>query len=332
MQVYSVLLGIVVSLVYACIKVVSGEQFLQSVPISGVFALSGFFMLLGINRFNLLKLTPLAYEHTFRFLGDGIVVCTSDAKVVDANPAARTMLESNLSELEEHLKHTYSHWYALVLKGKRPNFTMQFKSRFFHADLFPITNKRMEPVGSVTLQGHHHARGTTIVVDRAGRERWPDSLYNRQTFIERVEVELACATEASHLLYFDIDHFKKINDTYGHRAGDLVLSELGALLTRWTEPRSITGRFGGEEFAVFTSSIDTKQARLRAEEYRKLVAQHLFVHEELELHVTISMGLASARTESFDQLYRLADTLLYQAKDEGRNRLCSGQDAGQSLQ
>jgi diguanylate cyclase (GGDEF)-like protein len=107
---------------------------------------------------------------------------------------------------------------------------------------------------------------------------------------------------------------------------------LGALLTRWTEPKSITGRFGGEEFAVFSSSIDTKQARLRAEEFRKLVAQHLFVHEELELHVTISMGLASARTESFDQLYRLADTLLYQAKDEGRNRLCSGQDAGQSLQ
>ncbi len=333
MQVYSVLLGIVVSLVYACIKVVSGEQFLQSVPISGVFALSGFFMLLGINRFNLLKLTPLAYEHTFRFLGDGIVVCTSDAKVVDANPAARTMLESNLSELEEHLKHTYSHWYALVLKGKQTNFAIQFKDRFFHADLFPITNKRMEPVGSVTL-----LKDITILEEqRLLLTEWAEKdgltgLYNRQTFIDRVEVELACATEASHLLYFDIDHFKKINDTYGHRAGDLVLSELGALLTRWTEPKSITGRFGGEEFAVFSSSIDTKQARLRAEEFRKLVAQHLFVHEELELHVTISMGLASARTESFEQLYRLADTLLYQAKDEGRNRLCSGQDAGQSLQ
>jgi len=53
------------------------------------------------------------------------------------------MLESNLSELEEHLKHTYSHWYALVLKGKQTNFAIQFKDRFFHADLFPITNKEL---------------------------------------------------------------------------------------------------------------------------------------------------------------------------------------------
>lgn len=331
-QVYSVLFGIVVSVAYAFIKV-SNVQFLQSVPISGIFAISGFLMLLGNNRYDLLKLTPLAYEQTFRFLGDGIVVCTPQGQVIDANPAALSMFNTSLEGVESMLRLSSSQWYELILAGKQSNFSLQFTDRFFHADLYPITNKRMEPVGSVTLiKDNTMLEEQRLLLTERAEKDGLTGLYNRQTFIERVEVELVCATEASHLLYFDIDHFKKINDTYGHRAGDHVLSELGAMLTGWIEPQSIAGRFGGEEFAVFSSSIDSEQARLRSEEFRKLVAQHLFIHDGSELRVTISMGLASARAASFDRLYRLADTLLYQAKAEGRNRLCSGQDAGQALQ
>lgn len=336
-QVYSVLLGMLVSLVYALVKVVSNERFMQMVPISGVFALSGLFMLLGINRYDLLKLTPLAYEQTFRFLGDGIVVCSSDARVVDANPAARTMLGISLSEIEEHLKNTVSHWHKLVMEGRQTYFSLQLHDRFLHADLYPFTNKRMELVGSVIL-----VKDITILeqqrillTQRAERDGLT-GLYNRQTFIELVEGDLAGTRHEVHLLYFDIDHFKLINDTYGHRGGDYVLTELGRILAQWAQKGSLIGRFGGEEFVVFSSSIDADQARTRAEEFRQLVAQHSFQYDGMQLHITISLGLASAATTSFDVLYHLADTLLYKAKTAGRNRLCSsprtGQEKIQSLQ
>lgn len=329
-QVYSVLLGMLVPLVYAFVKVVSNEQFLQMVPISGVFALSGLFMLLGIKRYDLLKLTPLAYEQTFRFLGDGIVVCSSEARVVEANPAARTMLGTSLAEIEEHLKNSVSHWHELVIEGRQTYFSLQFQDRVFHADLYPFTNKWMELLGSVILVKDVTVleQQRLLLTQRAERDGLT-GLYNRQTFIELVEKVLAGTRNEVHLLYFDIDHFKQINDMYGHRCGDYVLAELGKILAQWAQKGSIVGRFGGEEFAIFSSSIDVDQARIRANEFRQLVDQHSFQYEGLQLHITISLGLASAATTSFDALYHLADTLLYDAKAMGRNHLCSSSRTGQ---
>ncbi len=331
-QVYSVLLGIVVTVAYAFIKV-SNAQFLQLAPISGIFALSGFLMLLGINRYDLLKLSPLAYEQAFRFLGDGIVVSTQQGRVIDANPAALSMFATNLEGIESVLKLSSSRWGELVLAAEQSFFSLQYAERFFHADIYPITNKRMQLVGSVTLIKDITMleKQRVLLTERAERDGLT-GLYNRQTFIEHVEQALAKDHMIAHLLYFDIDHFKTINDTFGHRAGDLVLSELGALLATWLSFESIVGRFGGEEFAVFSTSMEASQAHSRAEELRQRVQEHHFEYEGRVLHITVSMGLASAQVSSFDVLYRLADSLLYQAKKEGRNRLCSGQERGQSVQ
>ncbi len=316
-QIYSVLLGMVIPIIYALLKVISNEQFLQLLPISGVFALSGFFMLLGINRYDLLKIAPLAHQQVFRFLGDGIIICSTKAEVVDANPHAHDLLGEQLETIEQVLKQKVPYWERKVLEGKQMEFEFHLGQKFLHADFYPISNDAQEVVGSVTL-----IKDVTVLKERSD---WLKSkaeidsltgLYNRQTFIEKVETELERTFSEVHLLYFDLDHFKMVNDKYGHRAGDLLLAEVGKLSQR---TGCVAGRMGGEEFALFSAIHNRQRMEELAEELRISIASLDLVHEGKEIHATISAGLASLTNPTFDQIYHLADSLLYQAKREGRN-------------
>lgn len=118
-QVLSVLFGMIIAVGYSLVKVVSNEQFAQLVPISGVFALSALFMLLGIFRYDLLKIAPLAREQVFHFLGEGLVIASSDGTLVEANHAALIMLGSSLQNMEQLLLDEIPQWHAALLEKKR---------------------------------------------------------------------------------------------------------------------------------------------------------------------------------------------------------------------
>jgi diguanylate cyclase (GGDEF)-like protein len=123
---------------------------------------------------------------------------------------------------------------------------------------------------------------------------------------------------------FDIDHFKKVNDTHGHQAGDLVLSELSTLLTAALRAEDVFARYGGEEFAVICRGTDLTQARIVGERMRKAVETHRFTFEGTLIPVTISIGIAGmpdpAVKDATDLVAR-ADKALYQSKHGGRNRV-----------
>jgi diguanylate cyclase (GGDEF)-like protein len=144
-------------------------------------------------------------------------------------------------------------------------------------------------------------------------------LYNRQTFIEKVEKQLLLTSRPSHLIYVDIDHFKEINDQWGHRSGDAVLHSLGSILKEEVDEACIICRFGGEEFAIFSSHKSRDEMIACAEHIRKYVELHIFTHEQHSIRLTVSLGISSAITASFDELYREADACLYEAKKAGRN-------------
>ncbi len=124
------------------------------------------------------------------------------------------------------------------------------------------------------------------------------------------------------VLMLDVDHFKSINDTYGHLAGDCVLSSLASILQKRVRPNDKLGRYGGEEFCAILPETSLPNALKIAEELRSLVSAHAFVAEDKEIRVTISVGAASLTDgmESTD-LYRQADEMLYAAKRAGRNRV-----------
>lgn len=152
--------------------------------------------------------------------------------------------------------------------------------------------------------------------------------YNRKFLLERIFEELNwCSVyrEPLSLVMFDIDYFKKINDTYGHLTGDKVLMELVAAALDFFPNRGIIGRYGGEEFCVVLPSTNEEEAMEICEDFRKKVEQHDFhTFKGDVIKLTISLGVTTLygdiRVEP-DTVIQNADKALYQAKQSGRNRV-----------
>lgn len=151
-------------------------------------------------------------------------------------------------------------------------------------------------------------------------------LFNRRHFIEKTTHRLAEARRYHFpvaLLVLDIDHFKRINDQYGHQQGDAILTELAALLRQTSREVDVWARYGGEEFVCCLPYNTAGQALEAAEKLRRAVADHLFSGLNAG-KITISIGVAAIEEEeaqTLDDLFRLADGRLYQAKQAGRNRV-----------
>jgi two-component system, cell cycle response regulator len=132
------------------------------------------------------------------------------------------------------------------------------------------------------------------------------------------------------VLMMDIDHFKEVNDTYGHLAGSETLEEVGGVIKKALRAGDVGARFGGEEFAAFLLDADLGQGLVAAERVRSGIEKHEFPavrrgSEEHRIHhITISIGVASFPEDGRDpiQLVEMADSALYRAKRAGRNRVC----------
>jgi len=155
--------------------------------------------------------------------------------------------------------------------------------------------------------------------------------YNRKHFDERLRSEIAFATRHSlemALLLFDIDNFKRINDTYGHPAGDAVLRQIVSYAGRRLRTEDVIARIGGEEFGVILRSTDRNAAALVAERLRSTIGTLPVVSDGKTIPVSISVGvatLACAGERSSSAIVAVADRRLYIAKRAGRNRVvCSG--------
>jgi diguanylate cyclase (GGDEF)-like protein len=146
---------------------------------------------------------------------------------------------------------------------------------------------------------------------------------NRGSFLEDVQTTLTRNPTSGTLLIFDLDRFKAINDTYGHLAGDAVLKRFSARISSWLEEGMIFGRFGGEEFALFAPRFDIAAGERFAEVLRREVAAMSVTFEEQSIGVSVSIGLADVAGHGgdFDRLIGAADSALYAAKADGRNRV-----------
>jgi diguanylate cyclase (GGDEF)-like protein len=152
-------------------------------------------------------------------------------------------------------------------------------------------------------------------------------LYNRKYISEVLDVEFKRA-KALHsefsIILFDIDDFKSVNDTYGHDAGDYVLSSLAQQVkASGLRERDLAGRFGGEEFMIVLSNTDAEQAMEVAERVRKRIALHDFIYEDKKLAVTVSLGVATLKKDLHEStdIYKAADKALYESKHNGKNRV-----------
>jgi len=160
-------------------------------------------------------------------------------------------------------------------------------------------------------------------------------LLTSKSFFSELRREAARAEADSRpfcVLMMDLDHFKEVNDTYGHLVGSKTLEETGQVIKEALRAGDVASRFGGEEFAAFLLDANYAQGLVAAERVRSAMAQYKFsanrtTSPEIEAthHVTISIGVAAFPDDATDpiQLVELADSALYRAKRSGRNRICA---------
>jgi diguanylate cyclase (GGDEF)-like protein len=151
------------------------------------------------------------------------------------------------------------------------------------------------------------------------------STFNRRYFVDRLNTEMRFASrhdKSLALLFVDVDHFKKINDGFGHQAGDHVLAAVAREMIATIRAEDVLARYGGEEFAVICREIDREGALALGERLRAAVARAPFEHEGRIIPVTVSVGAAVARKPQQAQpLIAAADAAMYEAKRAGRNRV-----------
>jgi diguanylate cyclase len=148
---------------------------------------------------------------------------------------------------------------------------------------------------------------------------------NRRSYemeIKKFENEYTREHKNYAVIFFDIDHFKKVNDTYGHDCGDVVLKTFAALLLKLTRDVDIVGRYGGEEFVVALHFSDKEELNKYTSRIKSVITKNKFIYKDLKLKITFSAGVqVRSNNHSLEDTITNADKLLYQAKHTGRNKI-----------
>lgn len=159
---------------------------------------------------------------------------------------------------------------------------------------------------------------------------------NHRAFSKQLSLDVAEAEREGHslgLIFTDIDHFKRVNDTWGHQAGDAALAHVGAILRQGVGVAGTVARYGGEEFVILLPKHDHSQMARLAERLRSEIAAtpcHAAADQPLSITASFGAALYPADADSAEHLVRAADSAMYQAKLRGRNRLCLVADVASS--
>lgn len=225
--------------------------------------------------------------------------------------------------------------YLFKFKNYRP-ITGTAEFMYQNITLIPLmsVDSRVTQVGVIIYDVTDMAVGKKQLESLSRTDRLTE-LYNRGYWEECLVSEfqrIRRTKQPCTLCLFDIDHFKNVNDSYGHQAGDEVIRVTARLLRECMRGTDIAGRYGGEEFTVILIDTDAKGAMIFAERLRKTIENHPVIHGDKKICYTISLGLAECgdKLRNHEKWIECSDQALYQAKETGRNNtvIYSGSSAG----
>ncbi|MBF0379719.1 MAG: diguanylate cyclase [Magnetococcales bacterium] len=320
---------------------VAGGDYHQQLKVNGNDELSDMarsFNTMGKELFNTLqKLQNEGDKLTTIILSakEGIIVTNSGGEIVLVNPAAERLLGKNSSEITKKgfMNFLDDQDYITALQDIKQNDvppTVVYNNRILNINISTIKTNENATVGSAALiRDITQEKNLEQKLRKLSNTDGLTQLYNRRWFDEALNDEFQRAKRYNlqlALLFFDVDHFKKFNDEYGHDQGDKVLQSIGSLMCDHFRDIDHSCRYGGEEFCVIMPSTGFPGCEKAAERFRQKV-------EEMDvdgLNVTVSIGISiypNMGTSPEDMLKK-ADEALYQAKRAGRNQIRFYQDDG----
>jgi len=349
-----IMLGSIIPFVFSAYTQTKGIAFnsLDLAPIS--FGISGIIYVYAIFRHQFMDLVPVARGHLIENMSDGVLVLDVQGRIVDINPAMENFLEAppvsfigkNVSEAlniwnesTEHLMTGLETRTELRLPNKTSRYLDLRVTPLFDNDhdlsgrliIFRDVTDRKEVENDLRhamdrLQSQLIEIGLlqSQLREQAIRDALTN-LFNRRYLDETLERELARATREGYplcIVMMDIDHFKDVNDTYGHEAGDTVLKKLANMVTEQSRQGDFVCRYGGEEFVLVMPNISIDVAKGRAKSLLRSISSLFVPFGRFNLNITVSMGVSwfPEHGETKDDLLRTADKALYAAKNKGRNQ------------
>lgn len=269
--------------------------------------------------FNPLKVTTLGYdkseipEHvTYQFFTDKL----HPEDLPNAMNAMRSHLygKAKVYEIEYRIQTKEGKYKWFYDRGKITQFDEEGKPLFLAGIVFDITEKKET---QLDLEYKNRMLSEMSSIDELTK------IGNHRTLIEHLKAEISNSSQTGDPLsiaIFDIDDFKKVNDSKGHIYGDQVLVDVAALIKKGIRDTDLAGRYGGEEFMVIFANADLSTASNIAERIRKAVEKHLFAQE---ISITISGGVKQYKGESLTDFIHQADKNMYEAKKNGKNQVVS---------
>ncbi|MBK8822621.1 MAG: diguanylate cyclase [Anaerolineales bacterium] len=310
----------------------------------------------GIFRTRLLDLVPIARDVVMEHIPEMVFVVDAHDRVLDANSVAEKLLGKSRQEMigRDPIE-IFRHWPQMLnrfLSTERTREEVQIagdSSIFFEVVITPLYNEHTKDLSGRVILAHditerklleNELKKTNEALEAKIREteelkakvqeqaiRDPlTGVFNRRFLAESLDKEIPRAARENSpvaIVMMDVDFFKKFNDTYGHKCGDIVLMDLANFLTENSRQGDVVCRYGGEEFVILMPNATLHDAHERAETWRRDYTAKVIHYEGKKLNASFSAGVASfpLHGPSGESILHAADHALYRSKSDGRNRV-----------
>ncbi len=310
----------------------------------------------GIFRYNMLYLIPLSRDRVFEWMHDGVLVLDLTHRLIDFNQAASCIfpelhenksgaaLQNTLKDYPDFIK-LFEQWQAVTntpcstddnaLVPQEYEFELTkgiSQEKLCYHVRYKELNIKGRVIGTIVmLTNITKAKALMQKLEKTAQLDGLTQINNRRHFIELTDIQIKRIERHSGngvLVLFDLDHFKNVNDQFGHQAGDFVLKAVAQKTLHILREIDILGRYGGEEFILFLPDTELEQAEIVMERIRSAFDNEPFLWCEQPIQVTASFGMTALYGTSnavshkdFDTMVKAADEAMYKAKALGRNRI-----------
>jgi len=298
-------------------------------PTSIFFVFSAILVTIATRNYFFLRLAPVARDLVFRNINSPVLVVNQLEKVTDVNPAFTDIAKLHVDEL---IGKPLDHVLEVVFNTKgmfivehsySGRLLSRHGGRHFEISSMPVHDYRDERLGRlIILTDVTQIQRALDEISRLAHTDLLTQLPNRRALIDWVEglPSIDSMFQPVIICMADLDHFKSLNDTYGHHCGDYILKEVGYLLRETIETSDMVARWGGEEFCLVLTGRTWELGEALVEQLRAKIEGHLFVYEGQDLHVTMTFGMVQRQpNEELDQAIKRADLMMYDGKRRGRN-------------